>query len=273
MTSLPESQTRAAPVLAWLLCGLAGATAPALVMLLLANTGDLEPLARLAGPIAATGLMGAGMIGAAIARRLWIGVALALVAGAGLILLAGVLGPPALLQPVSIGLALLIASISFAARGVLFARSAGDKGWLIAVAVVAGEVSVVATAAAQPGALPDWLLALLPAQWATAAIQTALTRSDTLVMGPVMLALGGTAATTLLVAALWPRRWPYLLMFSAWLGCSALVYHSPVLPTTRAEHRSVGIGLEQAAALDLQVHRWFNPVVARVRHDLRASED
>jgi hypothetical protein len=252
---------------------LAGAAAPALVMLLLVKTGDLEPLARVAGPIAATGLMGAGMIGAAIARRLWIGVALALVAGAGLILLAGVLGPPALLQPVSIGLALLIASISFAARGVLFARSAGDKGWLIAVAVFAGEVSVVATAAAQPGALPDWLLALLPAQWATAAIQTALTRSDTLVMGPVMLALGGTAATTLLVAALWPRRWPYLLMFSAWLGCSALVYHSPVLPTTSAEHRSVGIGLEQAVALDLQVHRWFNPVVAGVRHDLRASEE
>jgi hypothetical protein len=52
-------------------------------------------------------------------------------------------------------------------------------------------------------------------------------------MGPVMLALGGTAATTLLVAALWPRRWPYLLMFSAWLGCSALVYHSPVPPTDR----------------------------------------
>ena len=43
---------------------------------------------------------------------------------------------------------------------------------------------------------------------------------------PALIALAGTAATTLLAARLWLHRWPYLLMFTAWLGLSALVYFS-----------------------------------------------
>lgn len=180
-----------------------------------------------AGPILATGLMGAGMIGAAAAGRLWTGLALALLTGLGLVVLGQVVGllPPAHL--LAIGFAIIIASISFAARGALFARSMADKGWWMAVAVVAGEAAIIATAAARPGDLPDWLLVLLPAQWASAAIKAALGGAETLAAGAPLLALGGTAAATLLVARLWPNRWPYLVMFTTWLALSALVWHHP----------------------------------------------
>ena len=96
----------------------------------------------------------------------------------------------------------------------------------MALFVVAGEASVLLIASVYPGLLPDWFLALLPAQWASIAIQVALTGSGTLAAMPVLIALTGTAATTLLAAKLWLRRWPYLLMFTAWLGLSALVYFS-----------------------------------------------
>jgi hypothetical protein len=43
------------------------------------------------------------------------------------------------------------------------------------------------------------------------------------------------SAVTLLVARLWPRRWPYGLMFTAWLGLSALVWHRPGPPMPRAD--------------------------------------
>lgn len=214
---------------------LAGAAAPALAILLLADPARPDVLPLLGATALAVGLMGAGMIAAAIAGRLWVGIGLAMAVGAGLILLARMLGLPPLLQPLSAGLALLVASLSFAARGALFARSAGDKGWWIAVAVVAGEAAIVASAWAQPGTLPPWLLALLPAQWAASAIQTALAGPGTVAASSPLLALTGTAATTLLVAALWPRRWPYALMFGAWLGFAALVYHRPP-PQAGAAH-------------------------------------
>jgi hypothetical protein len=188
------------------------------------------PLALVAGPILAVGLMGVGMIGAAAAGRLWIGVLLAMLTGAGLLVLARALGLPPLPHPVSIGLAMLIASVSFAARGALFARSGGARGWWIAVFVVSGEAAILATALAMPGALPAWLLVLLPAQWASTAIQTALTGAGTVAAASVLIALAGTAAATLLVARLWPRRWPYLIMFTAWLGLSALVWYRPAPP-------------------------------------------
>jgi len=94
----------------------------------------------------------------------------------------------------------------------------------MALFVVAGEASVLLMASTWPDLLPDWFLALLPAQWASIAIQTALTGTGTVAALPVLLALAGTAATTLLAARLWLHRWPYLLMFTAWLGLSAMVY-------------------------------------------------
>ncbi len=196
-----------------------------MAMLLLADTP--APIAPFAGPILAVGMMGVGMIAAAAAGRLWIGVVIALLTGASLILFAQALGMPPILHPVSIGLAMTIASISFAARGALFARSAADKGVWVAVAVVAGEAAMLFTAATVPDALPDWLLVLLPAQWASASIQTALTGTGTRAASSELLALAGTAAATLLVARLWPRRWPYVIMFTVWLGLSALVWHQP----------------------------------------------
>jgi len=225
MTSSFPHQPPTWPLLAWLTAGLAGVAAPAIAMLLLRNAPASAPITQVAGPILAVGLMGAGMISAAIARRVWIGIALALVTGAGLIWLACALAMPPVAHPMAAGLAVIIASTSFAARGTLFARSAADKGWWIAVAVVAGEAAVVATAAAMPNALPDWLLALLPAQWASIAIQSALTSPGMPAARAALFALGGTAAATLLVAHLWPKRWPYLIMFTTWLGFSALVWH------------------------------------------------
>ncbi len=235
MKSLSRAQPLTRSLLAWLFVALAGAVAPALAMLLLVDAPAPAPLALIGGPMLAVGLMAVGMIAAAADGRLWIGVLLALVAGGGLLLFARVLGMPPLPHPFSTGLAVTIASISFAARGTLFARSASDKGWWIAVFVVAGEAAMLSTAFAMPGRLPDWLLALLPAQWASVAIQTALTGTGTRAASSTLFALGGTAAATLVVVRLWPRRWPYLIMFTAWLGFSALVWHRPAGPTPRAD--------------------------------------
>ena len=221
--------------MAWLAMVLAGVVAPALAMLMLMEAPAPAPLALVGGPILAVGLMGVGMIGAAAAGRLWVGVLLALLTGVGLIVLARALGLPSLPHPFSTGLAVIIASLSFAARGSLFARSAGDKGWWIAVFVVAGEAAMLLTTSAIPGTLPNWLLVLLPAQWASTAIQTALTGTGTRAASSALFALAGTAAVTLLVARLWPRRWPYALMFTAWLGLSALVWSRPGPPMPRAD--------------------------------------
>jgi len=94
----------------------------------------------------------------------------------------------------------------------------------MALFVVSGEASVLIIVWMFPGALPDWFLALLPAQWASVAIQAAFTGAGTFAAVSVLVALAGTAATTLLAARLYLNRWPYLLMFTAWLGLSALVY-------------------------------------------------
>ncbi len=230
MKHLSQTQAPTWPFLGWFCVALAGAVAPAMAMLLLANATTPVPLVSVGGPILAVGLMGAGMIAAAAAGRLWVGVLLSVLTGAGLIVLARALGMPMPISPLSVGLAVLIASISFAARGALFARSAAGKGWWIAVFVVAGEAAVVLTASARPGMLPDWLLALLPAQWANLAIQSALTGTGTDAASSALIALGGTALATLLVAWLWPRRWPYVIMFTAWIGLSSLVYHSSGAP-------------------------------------------
>lgn len=226
MGPLPHSEKDQRPCAASVCIGLAAAIAPATGLLLLATQANPVARALMAGPVLAISLMSVGMIAAAATGRLWLGTALALLTGAGLVVLAQALGMPAPPRPLSILPVLAAASVSFAARGALFARSSGSRGWWIAVAVVAGEAAIVATAVAKPDALPAWLLALLPAQWATTAFRAALDGTEMLAASPVLLALGGTAATTLLAAALWPRRWPYLIMFSAWIALSALVYHA-----------------------------------------------
>ena len=235
MQFLPQAQPVTWPSLAWSSLLIVGVMAPACAMLLLAYAPAPTPLILVGGPILAVGLMGTAMIASAAEGRFWIGVLLGIPVGAGLILFALVLGMSPLPHPLSTGFAFLIACISFAARGTLFARSAAGKGWWIAVLVVAGEAAILVTASAQPGALPDWLLALLPAQWANMAIQTALTGTGTRAASSALIALGGTAAATLLVVWLWPRRWTYLVMFTVWLGLSALVYHRPGPPLPRAD--------------------------------------
>ena len=180
------------------------------------------------------------MISAAAAGRLWIGVLMSSLASICLVLAVRAMTMPLLAHPFATGLAFVVASFSFAARGKLFARSAADRGWWIAVFVVAGEAAMLLTAAAMPGVLPGWLLILLPAQWASMAIQTALAGNGTLAASSALLALTGTAAVTLLVARLLPRRWPYALMFSAWLSLSALVWHYPPPTKPRGDLGDIG---------------------------------
>lgn len=230
MMSDLEARPGSRRALPWLAAGLIGAVIPSLALLLLATPPARASFAEAGGPILAVGLMGVGMIAAAASGRLWVGVVLAAATGAGLALLAHAAGAAALAHPVQTGLVVLLASVSFAARGALFARSNGARGWWIALGVVAGEAAMLATAAARPDALPDWLLVLLPAQWASAAIRSALAGAGAISASAELIALGGTAAATLLVARLWPRRWPYLVMFGTWLALSALVWHRPAPP-------------------------------------------
>lgn len=226
------------PILAWLTAALAGIIAPVASLIWLASSTSAQSpaiaptihaaITGAAGPILALGLMGAGMIGAAAALSFWRGIALSLLSGACLLALALGLGMPPVAHGFGIGLAFIIAGLSFAARGALFARSGLGKGWIIAVFVVAGEAAILVTAYAMPGQLPDWLLVLLPAQWANMAFQTAITGESMLAAAAPLLALTGTAAATLFVARLWPKRWPYLIMFTSWIGLSALVYHTAI---------------------------------------------
>ncbi len=224
------------PFLAWSTVFLAGFAAPVWALLMLQDSTSSAPLTSAGGPILSLALMGVGMIGAAATGRLWMGIVLALVNGMCLIMLAHYLGMPTPKHPQSAALAMIIASVSFAARGALFGRSALSKGWLIAVFVVAGEAAILITSAVKPGLWPDWILVLLPAQWASLAFQMAITGTgagiSTLAANAVLLALAGTAMATLLVTMLLPRRWPYLVMFTTWLAMSALVWHWQAPPNS-----------------------------------------
>ncbi|MEM6641077.1 MAG: hypothetical protein AAF610_14380 [Pseudomonadota bacterium] len=188
-----------------------------------------KPLASTSGSIFSLGLMGVGILAAAATGRFWVGVRLALLNAGGLLVLAMTLGMAKPAHVVAAGAAMVVAGISFAARGALFTKTLSERAWLMALFVVAGEGSVLLIAAVFPGALPDWFLALLPAQWASMAILSAVTGAGVWVAAPPLIALAGTAATTLHAAKLRLRRWPYLLMFTVWLGLSSLVYfwHPP----------------------------------------------
>lgn len=222
MKLLTSNSLQTWPAIAWCTTALAGVAVPVLILLVL--WAGSSTLALASGPIFTLGLMGVGIISAATAGSFWTGVMLALLNTGCLVVLAIALGMPALRDPVSTGLVMVIASGSFAARGALFSKTLSRRGWLMALFVVAGEASVLLIASILPGFLPYWFLALLPAQWASIAIQTAVSGAGAFAAMPVLLALAGTAATTLLAARLWLQRWPYLLMFTAWLGLSALVY-------------------------------------------------
>jgi hypothetical protein len=213
------------PLAAWFCVVLAGVIAPFVSVVLIASSPSASQWASASGPILAVGLMGAGMIGASAAGRFGFGLALAILVGAGLFAFAYGLGEPALPSVLPPAIAVAIASLSFAARGALFARSAADKGWLIAVFVVAGEAAIILTAFWAPGSLPHWLLVLLPAQWTSMAVHSVVTGSGLAPVTAPLIALAGTAAATLFVASMWPRRWPYLVMFTTWLSLSALVWH------------------------------------------------
>jgi len=187
------------------------------------------PIVAAGGPVFTLGLMGVGMIAAAAAGQFWRAMILALLNGGSLLALALSLGKPGAVHPLSMGLAFAIAAISFTARGALFSKTLASRGWLMALFVVAGEASVLLIVFVLPGFLPDWFLALLPAQWASIAIQSAITGPGIGAAVPVLVALAGTAATTLLAAKFWLRGWPYPLMFTTWLAVSALVYFTTAL--------------------------------------------
>ncbi|MEL6706755.1 MAG: hypothetical protein AAFP79_00625 [Pseudomonadota bacterium] len=219
MNDLSHEEPKALSVYTWFIVAIAGLVAPVIALLFFGEL--MGPV-----PLISIGLMGAGIIGAAVAGRFWIGVLLAIAAAMALLAYTQAIGALPFAYSAALGLAVFVASVSFAIRGALFARSAQDKGWWIALFVVAGEAAILITAAARPGDLPLWLLALLPAQWTNLAIQASLTAGDLDAAMAPLIALTGTAAATALVARLWPRRWPYAIMFSTWIALSALVYHA-----------------------------------------------
>lgn len=242
MNASSQIQPLTWPIAAWSIAAFAGLIAPVCAVLLISNVSIAAHTSVVLAPVIAIGMMAAGMIGAACAGRFWIGIILAIAAGAGLLIFAKTLGIPSFSNPLTTGVVMLISSISFAARGALFVCSAAGRGWLIAVFVVAGEAAILVTAMAQPGALPAWLLVWLPAQWANIAIQTALAGNAAIAASSTLIALGGTAAATLLVARLWPRRWPYLIMFTTWIALSALVWYRPAPPLPAPTSTDVEIG-------------------------------
>lgn len=225
MNSTNRKYLHVSPLLAWLSVALAGVVAPVTAMLLIANGVGPASFNSAGAAILAVGMMGTGMIAAAVSGRFWVGFLLALLSGVSLALFANAFDMPTLEFLPFLGLSVVVSSISFAVRGALFATSSADRGCWIAMFVVAGEAAIIATAAAEPGAIPEWLLVLLPAQWTSIALQSAFTGSFNSVAIAALFALGGTAAATLLVRQLWPRRWTYLVMFTTWLSLSALVYH------------------------------------------------
>ncbi|MFC3097494.1 hypothetical protein [Alteraurantiacibacter palmitatis] len=223
------------PVQAWLSFILAAIFAPGLVMLLVANAPAPVPVALVGGPILAVALLGAGVLAAAVSRRFWIGFALALLAGVGLIQFARALGMPPLPHPFSTGMAVIVSSFGFAAMGALLGRAAPATGWRTAAFAIAAMAAILAIAAAWPGTLPDVLLALVPAHWASVAIQTALTGTGTRLASSALFALGGTGAAALLARWLWSRKWPLWLVVAAWLALSALVWQRPAPPMPKAD--------------------------------------
>ena len=218
MARLARYRFPADSISGWLVALGLGLLAPALVLLFASKAPSV--------PIIAVGMMAAGMISAAVRRRFSTGLGFGVLSGALLVALAAFTHARSLSDMIWIGAAIFVASVSFAARGALFARSASDKGWWIGLAVVAGEGALLATAAASPGAIPDWLLVLLPAQWAAIALGHGFDGGNIRAGIAALCALGGTAGATMIVARLWPSRWPYLVMFSTWIGLSALVWHT-----------------------------------------------
>ena len=224
MTPKAKPSRIASSFLGWLCAPLVGALGASATLLPYIDPTASTTAIQAMGPIFAIGLMGSGMIGAALTGSFAKGMMIALVCGLFLTGLSFALGTPFEANLLALGIAIAIASVSFAARGALFARSAGDRGWFIASAIVAGEGAILVTAFLIPDALPKWLLSLLPARWASLAIQSTGAEKLPHFIYP-LLALGGTAAATALVTKLLPKRMPYLIMFTVWLCLSTLVYH------------------------------------------------
>ncbi|WP_237438363.1 hypothetical protein [Alteraurantiacibacter buctensis] len=229
-------QPPARPLLAWLSVALAGIAVPAVALLLQVDAPAPAPLALVGGPILAVGLMGTAMIAAAIGGRLWAGALLALLTGVGLIYLAKALGMPPLPHPFSTGLAVIVTSFGFAAMGKFLARVSSARAWMTAAGLTAGQALVLLIAAAAPGLFPDWLLALVPAQWASVSIQTALTGTGTRAASSALITLSGSAVVLLLAA--WLRRrpgWCVPVLLAAWIALAALVWTRPAPPMPRAD--------------------------------------
>ncbi|MFC3101719.1 hypothetical protein [Altererythrobacter lauratis] len=243
MRSPASDHPQSWPVPAWLFLALAAIVAPAVVMLLVADAPAPVPVALVGGPILAAALIAAGLTAGAASRRFWIGFPLALLAGVGLIQLARVLGMPALPHPFSTGMSVIVTSFGFAAMGALLGRAAPAMGWRIAAFAIATMAGILAIVAVWPDTLPDALLALVPAHWASMAIQTALTGTGTRLASSSLFALAGTGAAALLARGLWsrnwpqgwPHNWPLWLVVVAWIGLSALVWQRPAPPMPKAD--------------------------------------
>ncbi|MEE4201500.1 MAG: hypothetical protein V2I30_12415 [Erythrobacter sp.] len=222
-----EAGQRAAPRSVWCFAALLGVAAPTAVLLAIGGGA--------AAPTIALGLMTAAMIGAAISGSLRTGTLLGIANGVWLATLSVAFDIVPIGNILLSAFAALVASLSFAARGALFARSSGRRGWLIAFAVALGEAAILISAASDPGLWPHWLLVLLPAQWASLAFEDALAGTGLVSAAAPLAALAVTALATLFVRQLWPRRWTYLIMFTTWLAMAALVWQASSPEAKRAD--------------------------------------
>lgn len=212
------------PAAAWLTAFLISVAGPLTAVIIMARAELSAPPLGAVAAVLVLGMMGVAMIASAVTGRLWIGALLAGVNAVCLTLTCMAFDLLAHSISALFVVTVLAASISFAARGSLFALSASPGGWLVAFGVVAGEAAIVLTALFEPGVLPDWLLALLPAQWASIALQSAFFEGATAQALASIVALLGTAAATMFVTYMWPRRWTYGIMFTTWLALSAVVW-------------------------------------------------
>lgn len=226
MTPDPPIETARWPAAAWLTAFCISVIGPLAAILTMARAELSVPSSGAVAAVLVLGMMGVAMIGSAVTGRLGVGVVLAGVNAACLTVMCVAFDLLALGSLTLLAMTILVATVSFAARGSLFALSANPRGWLVAFGVVSGEAAIIFTALFEPEALPDWLLALLPAQWANIALQDAFSASLGAQALASIAALLGTAAATLFVTYQWPRRWTYAVMFTTWLALSAYVWSS-----------------------------------------------
>ncbi len=173
--------------------------------------------------------MGAGMVGAAAARRWLVPLIVVLLALLLLHWSARLAGMPMLAHPVSTTLALVVSGLCFMGLGALIKQIMPDQAVKIALVAVSAEAAMGGILWPLPE-LPSALQALAhlsPVRWSVVAIQTALTGTGTRAAASELIALGGLGVLALLAAWLWQRTWAKAALLIGWLALAGLSWQRP----------------------------------------------